>query len=115
MQDFQHRIEELMEEAKDRNHKCTRAEFARQCGITTGQLSGYLQGNGTSFCTTLARIAKNKNVSVSWLIGASDHRLGEVIPLKETLEELDAQELHAVELFAEFIRQNRGSVHRNKK
>lgn len=103
MATFKERLFELQEEAKDRDHKLTRFDYAEVCEITKGQLDGYLKGNGSKFCEILVRIAKNNNVSVAWLIGGTDNRIGEDVPLKAILNKLSARDLYTIQQMAEFL------------
>lgn len=115
MATFKERLWELFEEEKDRDFKCTRADFAAQCGITSGQLAGYLQGNGTKFCQILSRIANNKKVSAAWLIGLSDERLGESSSLNNMISKLSPQDLHTIQLLVEFMHERSRYSEYNKR
>lgn len=74
MATFRDRINELYDEARDRNFRTTRAQFAAQLGISIGRSNAYIDGNGNPDFETLKMIAKNKGVTVSWLLGETDER-----------------------------------------
>lgn len=74
MANFRDRLIELFEEAKDRDHKMTRAAFAKMIGVTIGQFNGWIDKESQPGIETLMDIAKCANVSVSWLIGETDSR-----------------------------------------
>lgn len=97
------RLLELYEEARDENHRVGRQAFADQCGITIGQLDGYLQGNCEKLWETLRVIAKNNNVSVSWLLGETDDRVSSHIRLKEMLELLSPADFKTITDLTEFL------------
>lgn len=71
---FQDRIWEVFEQEKDKEHKCTREKFAKKCGVSKGQMDGYVKGNGQLFCNILEAISANNKVSIGWLTGVSDDR-----------------------------------------
>lgn len=71
---FYNRINELYEEARDKNYRIGRKMFADLCGITKGQLNGYLCGDSEPSTEILKRIAEKQEVSVAWLVGATDKR-----------------------------------------
>lgn len=98
------RLAELLELARDQNHKITRDEFAAKCHITRGQLDGYLKGNCEPLWEALRKIALYNGVTVSWLIGETEDRLTANIPLREALSGLTNQELRIVEEFALFLK-----------
>lgn len=71
---FRDRINELYEEARDRNHKIGRQGFADLIGATRGQVNGWLDGTSRPNFETLKLIAEKAGVTSSWLIGESDLR-----------------------------------------
>lgn len=73
-QDFHDRINELYEEARDRDHTIGRKLFAQMCGVRRGQMHGWLSRNGSPNVETLRKLAKTCNVSVSWLVGDTNVR-----------------------------------------
>lgn len=64
----------LWDEARDRDHKISRDEFADSLGVTPGQSNGWLRGTSEPDCDALAVLAEKAKVSVNWLIGASNDR-----------------------------------------
>lgn len=64
----------LWEEARDRNHKIKRVEFAESLGVTAGQSNGWLDTNTEPDCESLITISKHANISVSWLVGETNIR-----------------------------------------
>lgn len=71
---FNKRYWMLWEEARDKNHKLKRAEFAELMGVTVGQSNGWLDTSTEADCTSLVTIAKRANVNVSWLVGETNIR-----------------------------------------
>ena len=74
MATFQERLNQLYDEAKDKNYRLTQEEFALTFNATRNQLTGWLDGRGEPNTETLKAIAKISGVSVAWLVGDSDIR-----------------------------------------
>lgn len=74
MATFHDRIYILYDEARTQKG-VGRKVFAARCDVSKGQLNGWLNRSGGPDTETLKKIAKNLNVSVSWLIGANDVRV----------------------------------------
>lgn len=86
MSTFHERFNQLYDEARDRDFRTTRAQFAEQLGLSVGRSNAYIDENGSPNFETLKLIAKNAGVSVSWLVGETDER---------TFAPRDARELPA--------------------
>lgn len=71
---FHDRISELYEEARDRDHRIGRKKFAEICGVTKGQINGWLSKTADPDTETLKKIAQSLKVSVSWLVGETNVR-----------------------------------------
>lgn len=74
MAGFKERLLELFEEAKDKNYKINRNDFANMIGATRSQLNGWLDKGSEPDIAMLIKIAKRSGVSVSWLVGETDFR-----------------------------------------
>lgn len=74
MANFHERINQLFEEAKDRNHRIGRKIYAEMLNVTLGQVNGWIDGLGRPDPDTLKEVAKISNVSTSWLVGETDLR-----------------------------------------
>lgn len=74
MATFNERINELYEEARDRDYRVGRKRFAEMIGATGGQLDGWLDNEVSPNIEVIKKVAKNAGVSVLWLIGESDER-----------------------------------------
>lgn len=76
---FQQRITTLFNRHRLRcdaaGERFTRELYARRIGATLGMLRGWMSGSGEPSTEALARIARVENVSVDWLVGASDDEL----------------------------------------
>jgi transcriptional regulator with XRE-family HTH domain len=48
------------------------AEFAREIGISQGQLSKYEKGNSEIGATVLLRLARKSGKTIEWLLTGSD-------------------------------------------
>ena len=66
---FQERINELWEQAKDRDYKITQTEFSKRFGVTRNAFLGWLRGTGQPDADGFVRIACSENVSLAWLLG----------------------------------------------
>lgn len=73
MATFHERIYILYDEARTQKGVGRKA-FAALCDVSTGQLNGWLNRTGGPDTETLKKVARNLDVSVSWLIGANDVR-----------------------------------------
>jgi len=71
---FKDRIAELFEIEKDRNPKMTQEEFAKTCGASRSQFTGWLSGQGSPNPNMLREIATAWNVSTDWLVGKTKVR-----------------------------------------
>lgn len=101
MATFHERINELYDEARDRNFRTKRADFAKQLGVSIGRSNAYIDGNGNPDFETLKLIAKNKGVSVSWLVGETDER---TFPVPKDCVELPAEAKESYELLLAFLK-----------
>lgn len=52
-----------------------RKAFAEKLGVSLGQINGWLDGTGRPDYETLIELEKKLDVSIQWLIGASEERL----------------------------------------
>ena len=66
---FQERINELWEQAKDKDYKLTQTEFSGRFGVTRNAFLGWLRGTGQPDADGFVRIACSENVSLAWLLG----------------------------------------------
>lgn len=107
MTTFNDRINELYEEARDRNYRVGRKRFAEMIGATRGQLNGWLDNGVSPSIETIKKVAKNTGVSMLWLIGEADERA--YPPFQMTGLSPEAEKDYA--LFLEFLR----FKHRNEK
>lgn len=94
---------ELYEENRDENYKIGRTAFAKKCGITRGQLDGYLRGSGEKLWNTLRTIAKNNQVTVSWLLGETETRYNSAEKLKTLLSSLAPEDVRKVKEYVAFL------------
>ena len=94
---------ELYEESRDRDYKIGRTAFAKKCGITRGQLDGYLRGSGEKLWDALRTIAKNNHVTVSWLLGETDTRYNSAEKLKTLLHSLSPEDVRKVKEYIAFL------------
>lgn len=94
---------ELYEECRDKNYKIGRTAFAKKCGITRGQLDGYLKGSGEKLWETLRTIARNNHVSVSWLLGETKRRCDTSDQIKTLFDGLSPEEVKKVKEYVAFI------------
>lgn len=102
MSKFYERYWMLWEEARDKNYKTTREQFADSLGVSPGQSNGWLRGTSEPDCDTLAILARKANVSVAWLVGATNIRKPEVFcPL---VRELPTEAVDEVMEFIKYIR-----------
>ncbi len=69
MPNFKDQINQLWEEAKDRDYQTTQEDFANLLGATKNQLKGWLRGSGEPSTELIKKIAQVCNVSVDWLVG----------------------------------------------
>lgn len=97
------RLFELYEEKRDVNYKIGRTAFAEKCGITRGKLDGYLRGNGEKLWKAARTIAKNNQVSVSWLIGETDIRFHSADKIQTMLDGLSPEEVEKIEEYITFL------------
>lgn len=82
---FCERINEIFEEYKDKDHHTRRKEFADICGITKGQLDGWLSGRGKPDIQILLQVSNRLKIPVSFLIGESDVRTTEKVDFYQRL------------------------------
>lgn len=73
MATFHERFYQIYEERRKAGDG--RKGFAARCDITRGQLNGWLNGSSEPSTKDLKKIATNLNVSLSWLVGASEVRV----------------------------------------
>ena len=66
---FQKRINELWQQAKNKNSRLTQTEFSERFGATRNALLGWLRGTGQPDADGFVRIACSENVSLAWLLG----------------------------------------------
>ena len=76
---FHKRINELWEQAKDRDYRLTMEAYAQRIGITRSGLRGWLAGKGQPDADGFVRVAKAENVSLAWLLG-DDRPIGDFTP-----------------------------------
>lgn len=100
MATFNERINELYEEARDRDYRIGRKRFAQMIGATGGQLDGWLDNGVSPNIEVIKKVAQNAGVSVLWLIGESDGR--EYPPFQMT--GLSPEEADDYEFLLEFLR-----------
>lgn len=101
MATFKDRIEILYDSARDGDYRIGREDFANKSGITVGQCSGYLVGQGTKFCETLKTIAANNNTTVSWLVGESDNFMRNE---QGFFDGLNPKEIRKIKEYANYLR-----------
>ena len=72
---FQRRLQLLFDEYKA-NYigKWSRNVYAEHLRVSLSALRGWLSGSGEPSASKLAEIARLENVTVDWLVGASDER-----------------------------------------
>ena len=75
MPNFKDQINQLWEEAKDRDYQTTQEDFANLLGATKNQLKGWLRGSGEPSTELIKNIAQVCNVSVDWLVGNSENNV----------------------------------------
>lgn len=97
------RLFELYEEKRDINYKIGRTAFAEQCGISRGKLDGYLRGNGEKLWKSVRTIAKNNQVSISWLLGETDIRYQSADKVQTLLDGLSPEEVAKVNEYITFL------------
>lgn len=114
MADFNTRYWELWDEARDRNPKLTRQEFAEYMGVTLGQSNGWLDKGNQPDCDTLLKIAKRANVSVSWLVGEMEIRNFQI---NERLNALSSAIIDELITYAEYLsyKEKKEASMKNKK
>lgn len=100
MTTFRKRINILYDEARDKNFRTTRADFAAQLGVSIGKANSYIDGNGKPDFETLKLIARNKGVTVSWLVGETDER---TFTVPTDCKELPIEAQGAYDMFMEFL------------
>ncbi len=66
---FQKRINELWQQAKNKNSRLTQTEFSERFGVTRNAILGWLRGTGQPDADGFVRIACSENVSLAWLLG----------------------------------------------
>lgn len=94
---------ELYEENRDQNYKIGRTAFAKKCGITRGQLDGYLKGSGEKLWESLRKIARSNQVSVSWLLGESKQRYRPADTAQTLLDGLSPDDIEKIKEYIAFI------------
>lgn len=102
-ENFQIRMNRLYKEAQAEG-VAGRIGFAHKCQITKSQLNGYLDGNLTEICEVLLSIAKNNNVSVSWLVGEIDDRTGNSGHIKDIFESLEPKQIAMIVKITESLK-----------
>lgn len=105
---------ELYEENRDKNYKIGRTAFAQKCGITRGQLDGYLRGSGEKLWDTLRTIVKNNQVTVSWLLGETELRYNSAEKIKTLFDGLSPEDVYKVKEFIAFIHYQKKIAKKNK-
>jgi len=72
---FQQRLQLLFDEYRNGYiGKWSRNVYADHLGVSLSTLRGWLSGSGEPSASKLAQIARLENVTVDWLVGASNER-----------------------------------------
>jgi len=100
MATFTERIWELYEEARDRNYKLSRKDFAEMLGVRKGQVDGWLDSGVTPHVEVIKKISKTTGISILWLIGESEEREHPTFQMTG----LPPEEEEAYQFFLEFLR-----------
>lgn len=101
---FHERFTEMYEAEKDRNYKFSRIQFAEKCGVNLTVINNYLSGRGWPTFENLKNICKNLNVNAGWLIGESDIRYNYENRFAKMANELDPNQMDAVEEYVMFLK-----------
>jgi transcriptional regulator with XRE-family HTH domain len=109
---FKDRIADLFELEKDRNPKITQEEFAKKCGASRSQFTGWLSGNGSPNPDMLRQIAIVWNVSVDWLVGKTDIKrpieINAAHRADDLISDLPPEAIERIEEFKELMRMKYG-------
>ena len=73
---FHQRINELLERARDCNHRITLSAYAKHLGTSRASLRGWIDGKGEPNSEGFVRIADIEGVPLDWLLGR-DQKLAE--------------------------------------
>lgn len=104
MATFHERFYHLYDEAR-KEKGVGRKEFAARCDVTKGQLNGWLDGKSEPNTSDLKKIAKNLNVSLYWLVGASSIRDSSLEHFEEVYATLPTEHLKILKLFSKFLQE----------
>lgn len=103
MATFYERIQELYEEARDRDYRIGRKKFAEIAGVRFAQMHGWLNKSGDPSTEDLKILSERLEVGIAWLVGKSSIRF-ETTKLIEIAKDLNKKELEDVVQFIEFIK-----------
>lgn len=109
---FKERITYLFNRRKSyciqHGERFTRELYAERIGATIGMLKGWLLGSGEPNTETLIHIAKVENVTVDWLVGASDEErpvtlVASKAGLMSKISSADSETLAQLEQFYDYL------------
>ncbi|MDU4959423.1 MAG: helix-turn-helix domain-containing protein [Sporomusaceae bacterium] len=105
---FTDRLNELFEEARDRNYPFSRVDYAKFLGVTHNQVSGWLDGRSEPSIKMLRHIARSHNVSLSWLVGDTNIKQPECFqPAAELIARMEGMPPQALDIIGAVIEMTR--------